>query len=353
MRKILFINCLAPGDVVVMTAAIRDLHKTYPNKFKTDVRSTAQEIWENNPYISKLKWKEEELNGQTKPNKNEVLFPKHNFKITKLNKDLEIINCDYDGDYPASINHSNENAYHFLHAYAQDLNKKLRINIKTTKFKGDIYINDEEKSWISQLEEMGITKKFWILIAGGKFDFTTKWWNPFRYQEIVDHFKGKILFVQCGEKHHFHSPLKNTINLIGKTNIRQFIRLMYHAEGVICPVTFAMHLAAAIPAKNKVLNKPCIVIAGGREPTQWEAYPHHQYISTSGTLECCIQGGCWKSRCQIVGDGEPADLKENLCSNPIQLTKSLSIPKCMNMISTQHVIERVKFYYDGGILKYE
>ena len=41
-----------------------------------------------------------------------------------------------------------------------------------------------------------------------------------------------------------------------------------------------------------------MVVAGGREPAQWEAYPHHQFISTNGALRCCEQGGCWKSRCQ-------------------------------------------------------
>ena len=31
--------------------------------------------------------------------------------------------------------------------------------------------------------------------SGGKFDYTIKWWSPARYQEVVDHFLGRIDFV--------------------------------------------------------------------------------------------------------------------------------------------------------------
>src|SRR6202012_5053490 len=107
----------------------------------------------------------------------------------------------------------------------------------------------------------------------------------------------------CGEGCHWHPPLKGVINLVGKTNPRQFVRVIHFASGVVCGVTSGMHLAAAVETPSgRPKNRPCVVIAGGREPMQWEAYPHHQYISTNGALWCCDNGGCWKSRCQPVGD---------------------------------------------------
>ena len=66
--------------------------------------------------------------------------------------------------------------------------------IPCSQFKGDIHISEEEKKWMSQLEEQGVKEKFWIIMAGGKYDFTAKWNNPKTYQEVVDHFKGKIKF---------------------------------------------------------------------------------------------------------------------------------------------------------------
>ena len=49
----LILKCsLSPGDIVVMTAAVRDLHAAYPGRFQIDVRTTAQEIWENSPHLT-------------------------------------------------------------------------------------------------------------------------------------------------------------------------------------------------------------------------------------------------------------------------------------------------------------
>ena len=187
---------------------------------------------------------------------------------------------------------------------------------------------------------------FWMIVAGGKYDFTAKWWNPASYQKVVDHFQGRIQFIQCGEAGHWHPPLTGVINLVGKTDTRQFVRLMHHADGVVCPVTFAMHLAAAVETRpGHPKHRPCVVIAGGREPTQWEAYPNHQYLSTTGMLSCS-DGGCWKSRCQLVGDGDPKD-QHDVCEQPVQLTPELRIPKCLDMITAEDVIRKIELYLQG------
>ena len=185
-----------------------------------------------------------------------------------------------------------------------------------------------------------------MIVAGGKHDFTAKWWNPASYQKVVDHFQGRIQFIQCGEAGHWHPPLTGVINLVGKTDTRQFVRLMHHADGVVCPVTFAMHLAAAVETRpGYPKHRPCVVIAGGREPTQWEAYPNHQYLSTTGMLSCS-DGGCWKSRCQLVGDGDPKD-QHDVCEQPVQLTQDLRIPKCLDMITAEDVIRKIELYLQG------
>ena len=223
---------------------------------------------------------------------------------------------------------------------------------------------------------------FWIVVAGGKFDFTAKWWDVARWQAVVDHFAGRILFVQVGESGHHHPGLRGVLDLRGKTDLRQFIRLMHHAQGVVCPVTFAMHLAAAVEVRGKCeayprgmpRNRPCVVIAGGREPAQWEAYPHHQYIHTNGALRCCDNGGCWKSRTVPLGDGDKKD--ESLCVDVVDLATGARkpgkewgremeeagykrqdgdlrfLPRCLDMISPEEVIRRVELYFNGGAVDY-
>jgi ADP-heptose:LPS heptosyltransferase len=302
----------------MLTAAVRDLHRAYPGRFVTDVRTAAEQIWESNPYITKL--------DSSDPR-------------------VRVIEMQY-----PSVHESNRRPYHFIHGFVQFLEQTLDLRIPVTEFRGDIHLADREKKWMSQVAETGFKGPFWIIIAGGKYDFTAKWWDPNAYQAVIDHFRGRIQFVQCGEASHWHPPLRGVLNLVGKTDIRQFIRLMYHAQGVICPVTFAMHLAAAVePGPRGPKNRPCIVIAGGREPPHWEAYPFHQYLSTLGMLPCCAEGACWKSRCQLVGDGDIKD-QSNVCVDAVALSESLRIPRCMHMISAADVIRKIEMYESGGVL---
>jgi hypothetical protein len=117
-----------------------------------------------------------------------------------------------------------------------------------------------------------------------------------------------------------------------------------------------MHLAAAVEHKGKEpKNRPCVVVAGGREPMQWEAYPHHQFIHTNGALLCCDQGGCWKSRTVPLGDGDPKD--EDLCIDVVESPSceerpGLPLPRCMDLISAEEVIRRIQLYFDGGTARF-
>ena len=140
-----------------------------------------------------------------------------------------------------------------------------------------------------------------------------------------------------------------------------------------------MHLAAAVEtAPGMPKNRPCVVLAGGREPAQWEAYPHHQYLHTNGALLCCDQGGCWKSRVVPLGDGDDKDLPQHLCVNVVHqrdATRSFSrrpqdlppeyaradapdrvltdyLPRCLDLISAEEVVRRIELYFAGGALRY-
>ena len=310
-QKLLLKSHLSPGDTVTLTAAVRDLHKAFPGRFVTAVQTTAMELWENNPHLTAL----------DKADPSVRAIPMH---------------------YPL-VNQSNQRPVHFLRGYTDYLESQLALHIPTAEFRGDIHLSDAEKSWTNQVADtFGYKGYFWLMFAGGKYDFTAKWWSPEHYQKVVDHFRGRIQFVQCGEAAHWHPALTGVFNLVGKTSLRQLVRLMYHAAGVICPVTLAMHLAAAVPTKTKRLRL-CVVVAGGREPPHWEAYPGHQFLHTVGMLPCCATGGCWKSRCQKVGDNDPKD-RENLCERPVPVRDNLVIPQCMAMIKPDSVIRSVEGY---------
>jgi ADP-heptose:LPS heptosyltransferase len=322
-RKLILRNRQAPGDIVMLTAAVRDLHKTFPGKFVTDVRTSFGALWANNPYLTPL---------------------------AEDDPEVRTIDCMY-----PLIDQSNQRPYHFIHGFVEFLGEQLGVRVQPGAFKGDIPLSAEEKRWMSQVEE--ITRSpipFWIIVAGGKRDYTIKWWDRARWQRVVDHFQGRILFVQVGEERHVHAPLRGVLDLRG-TKLRQLVRLVYHAQGVVCPVTLLMHLAAAVEVKGgRPKNRPCVVVNGGREPVHWEAYPHHQFVHTIGALPCCEHGGCWKSRTVPLGDGDKKD--ESLCVNvlprDLAAERSGPLPRCMDMISAEEVARRVELYFQGGSVRY-
>jgi len=52
--KLILQHRLSPGDILVMSAAIRALHTAYPGEYLTDVRSPCNAIYANSPYITPL-----------------------------------------------------------------------------------------------------------------------------------------------------------------------------------------------------------------------------------------------------------------------------------------------------------
>jgi ADP-heptose:LPS heptosyltransferase len=300
----------------MLTAAVRDLHLAQPGEFLTDVRTSCPDLWLYNPHLTPL---------------------------SESDPEVEVVECHY-----PLIHRSNQAPYHFVHGFIEYLNDTLGLRIKPTAFRGDIHLSPEEKSWFRRVEEeKGPCAPFWLLASGGKYDYTIKWWDHRRYQEVVDHFAGVVDFVQVGEANHHHPALRGTIDLRGQTSLRQLVRLMHHAQGALSAVSLLMHLAAAVEVKPGMpKNRPCVVIAGGREPPHFTAYPHHQFIHTVGALACCDDGGCWKSRTRALGDGDSKDRPEELCVDPVG-----DLPRCMDMITAAEVIRRVEMYFRGGALR--
>jgi len=325
-KKIIIKSFLAAGDITVLTAAVRDLKKAHGDRLSIDVRTSCPSLWENNPHLTRIK---------------------------ESQADIVV-----DAHYPL-VNNSNQYAYHFIHGYALNLEKQLGLRIPITDFKGDVHISQEEKQWISQIEQhYGRKDKFWIIDTGIKWDFTSKASNPKTLQKVVSHFKD-VLFVQTGMASHFHPRLKgdNVIDLVGKTNLREMVRLMYHAVGVITPISFPMHLAAAVESPYTE-RRPCIVLAGGREPRHWEQYPNHVYFDKVGQLSCCKDRACWKTRCTIIKDGDD-ERNASLCENRVFVRKAKNkkeremfdefyVPKCIDDIKAKDIIEAMNNYYDAG-----
>jgi len=331
MRKLLIRNSQSPGDVVVLSAMIRDLHKCHPGLFETAVSTSdgAEHVFYENPHVPAIFMK------RRSPPTDYTQFVAH---------------------YPL-IRSSNQQRKHFLWGFIEDINKRMHLNVRLTKFRPDLYLSPAEQA------SPPFPQPYWVFLSGGKSDFKTKIWDQTYWQEVIWRTADRIKWIQCGggSSNHIHHTPKDGVfaNIVAQTKLRDFIKLIYHAEGVACVVTAAMHIAAAF-------NKPCVVIAGGREPWWWEAYTHenrlvnmrvgdptwkppvnddfvaHKFLHTIGQLSCCQAHGCWKKK---VTDGRMGDR----CQYPVN-QNGMSIPKCKAMITPDMVVGAIDDYFREGVI---
>lgn len=299
-RDLILVNHCSPGDVLMLTAAVRDLHAAHPGRFRTAVETQCPDLWLNNPHVT---------------------------AAAELGSGAMHIECHQ----PPLLNRCNEQPRHYIEAAHDLLSQRLDVNVPLTRFAPDVHLTQEEMAE----PPCGVTGRYWLIVAGGKQDVTVKWWPGEHYQRVVDALAGAVRFVQVGGKEHHHVALRGVVNLVGDTSLRELVQLVYHSDGVVCPVTCAMHLAAAF-------DKPCVVIAGGREPPHWEMYPTHQFLHTIGQLPCCRTGGCWRARVVALNDGD-AQRDGSLCDLPVN-GDGVAHAKCMVMIEPGEVIGAVRKY---------
>ena len=125
-----------------MTAAVRDLHRAHPGRFVTDVRTSSPAVWEHNPHIT----------------------PLHD-----RTPGVEHIEMHY-----PLIQTSNQRPYHFIHGYVQYLEEQLAVRIPVTDFHGEIHLSERDVRETPH-PQVDPFQSYWIIIAGGKYDFTKKW----------------------------------------------------------------------------------------------------------------------------------------------------------------------------------
>lgn len=317
-RSFILRHRTAPGDITVMTALIRDIKAAYGDRFQVDVRTTFPEIWANNPYLTKL---------------------------TEGAAGVE----DYTLCYREGIRRAGRGEkIHFLTAFHASFHEFSKVRVPISAPKPDLHLAAHE---ISPL----VSGRYWVILNGGKSDVTIKHWSYDGMQAVVSTLRGwGLRFVQIGGVYsgHIHINLSGALSLVGQTNLRDMMNIIYNAEGVICPVTCAMHMAAAF-------DKPCVVINGGREEPWWEGYTNayqnfgeasgrvkvpHKFLHTVGTLDCCMTKGCWKKKVVKI------DQDNELCYHPVYQPKGQTLPRCMQLITPSHVVEAVLSYYADGTL---
>jgi hypothetical protein len=315
MRRFI-LNCnYGPSANVLLTAAVRDLHKLSPGQFQTDVRTDSPEIWLGNPYISKLD-----------------------------DHDPDVVSMDC----PPPSRSMEHGSFRLAPGILQYFSVLPEVSIRPTIFRGDLHLSRKERSWFSQIQELtGVRIPFWLVSTSGGSKASTRKWHPQRYQAVIDEFRDRILFVQVGTDKDDSEALSSVIDLRGKTDLRQLVRLVHHAQGVLTSPNLLMHLAAALDTSNSAPNRACVVVAGGSQSFHWQRYPTHQFLHTVGALPCCETTGCGRSLTHFVGEGPKFESPQDVCVDPLG-----DVPRCMDMLDTAAVTRAIQRYFDGGLLSY-
>jgi hypothetical protein len=323
-------NQWALGDTVCLSALVRDVHRAHPGRYVLDMLGHYPSFWRNNPNVRRAS---DEAVGQ-------------------------LVTLEYVEGIKAA---GRGVRHHFLRYFHEEFHRRTGVRVPVTEPKGDVHLAADEKVPM-------FPGRYWVVVAGGKKDMTAKVWHAARWQRVVDTLAAHgVRCVQAGARfrNDYHPVLQNCESAVGKTDdIRALMGLVHNAEGVLCGVTAAMHLAAAF-------DKPCVVVAGGREEPWWEAYTNafapdafgpgcapvkveHEFLHTVGAIDCGVGNltkGCWKDRTVPI---ELSDLivarnKNQLCRDPVR-TGDHPVPACLDRIEVDHVVEAVMRYYESGLL---
>ena len=302
-KEIVFHNRQRIGDALMFTCGVRDFKKAFPD-VRVNVISIADHICDNNPYVD---------NKLVPTSENTVKIGPS--KLT---------------------NASNRIDWHFTNAYRISIEDALGVNILQTLSRPDIWLTEEEYNAPPVTE-----KPYWIIIIGGEKGWGCKMYPFERWQEFVNQ-NPDVLFYQLGAKEDAHPKLQgdNVVDYIGKTQsrdtgIRDLFKLFLNAEGSIGLVSFQMHLSAAF-------NKPCIVVAGAREPVSFTRYAGHQYLTTEGCLPCSSYKACWHCNIDTCKDLVIDQNKKEVLDR--------KVPKCVDLIKPEDLTLALKRYYLGSRL---
>jgi len=304
----------ALGDAVVMTAAVRDLAQQYPGRYQIGVWTNCQPTWDGNPYARKY-----DDNGR-------VIQIRYGEAMKK-----------------AQAGHKR----HFLGAFYDIFAEKLGISLEISVPKPDLYPG------------RGLAPRidgpYWIIAPGWKPDMPAKAWSLHYWQKLVEILTcWGIKLVQVGAGSFINPKLTGVTDLVGHTTeIPGLFELVSKAEGVICGITSLMHIAAAF-------EKPCVVIAGGREAWWWEAYTNenpgfgsasgkikvpHRYLHTIGQFSCCEHSGCCKNAL-VESRRHPLAL---VCTQQTHHGEQ-AVSSCLASITPEIVCHNVLSYYIDGTL---
>jgi hypothetical protein len=295
------------GDATVLSGVVRDLHLAFPNKFSVEFRGWAAPIFYGCPHFD---------------------YVTHEIPRTGSASMGEITVECYLNEFPETKEHIQE-------ILARKLSQAIKFHIPTTKFGGDTRLLPPEKEAFKALPFSG--ERYVILNPGSKRtggSITVKQPNVGEIRKVVQHFLGKVLFVQVGGQYAYNPDIPGAYRFIEEPNentLRKAMIAMYGAVGTLGPISWPMHLSQSLETIPGRPPRWSVVIAGGRERSSLVRYPNQTILNKIGHYECCLKDACYKTN------------TDTDCLLPVL---SPSVPfkmaKCMEDTTAHEMIEAIE-----------
>jgi len=210
------------------------------------------------------------------------------------------------------------NKYHMVEKYNRFINSSLGMNLSAGQI--NLYTSNFEN--IKKYDELTIG------INPGAAYGSAKRWDLKKFGELAKHFSPDYKIVLFGgnneldvskklENYFKKHNIQNYHNLIGKTSIDELMQRISSLSILITGDSGPMHIAAAFQI-------PTVAIFGPTDHLETSQWKNKKGLIVRKEIEC---QPCKKRECPLLHN------------------------RCMNEITTQEVIEKVKYLIESGLNK--
>ncbi len=303
---------LSPGDMLGgVVPLVESIHKQFPGEYLTDVAGTAADVF-----------------FAYSPHRTRLRSPDRRFY------------AHY------NVNGSDQRSFSFAQAHCDHFSEVMKLKkplINQTR-KPSIYLTEQEREPIAELPA-----HYLVMTAGYKTDCDVKGkGSHLLWADVVEYCRSVgVEVLQVGERNsaHVHDPIPGAVDLVGRTSLRQLVRLVSQAVATLSSISLLTHVSAAFDVPNLCVSS--------RESHDFAMYRTTIPFHCIGLLSCAsgeAAGGCWRNTLEpVLVNGKP---RGDHCALPVIQEDGSMVPTCTNVVRQSGAVQAQlrKIFLARGIL---
>src|SRR3989344_2462905 len=305
IRKILVVELLKIGDLIVTTPSLKALKEKYPQaKIHLMVQKGFEDVLRGNRNIDRIITYHEGIRPTLKSEKYDlgVIFHPGSLKVSNLLRKAGVkyrIGCAKVGILSGKGYFLNKKMCPNTkpqHKTIDNIDVIKPLGIKISR-KLEITVPEEaEKKVIKNFEKNNIRKKDYKVVLHLGSNYRTHEWSTERFIELGEYLitnrKAKIILTGSKKDKDKNEEVKSglncrALNTAGST-IKEFFAYIKQADLVVSIDTSAMHIASAY-------NKPIVALFGAGDPRVWQPLSENRkVIFNDKYCTSCMKGVCFR-----------------------------------------------------------